>query len=215
MEIVAIKNFMGSISGQTMTGKIYVHFPVDYQTSCPSQWVSGFDLTLTMSSDGKTIEGQYVAGSLYSNCSIVMDTTSVTIKFTRKSQCFHVNDDLKINVTCAEYQGTKYKVNLNYVSGVLWKADTSTFGIGDSGNCISVANDLKLNMSCAEYKGNIYGFIMDLLRNNDPSVFIGKLILIHLLRNEFELSFCQGSLLLFAGEWAFCFCSYQNCDVYF
>jgi len=164
------QRFYGTLNGQTMTGKIYVHSSVSYKMSCPSQWSVPYDVVMTMSSDGNTVTGQYLAGGIDSSCNIIMDTAQSSVVYTRKSQCFHVNDDLKMMVTCAEYQGVKYKFNLNYISDLFWKMDADTIANGDVGNCISVGNDLKLNVSCAELKGNIYGFTMNFIpKADDPS----------------------------------------------
>lgn len=162
--------FYGTLNGQAMTGKVHTHFPVSYQTLCPAQWDGYSDVVLTMSSDGNTIQGQYVGSVLNSDCSVIMNTEPSSFILTRKVQCFHVNDDLKMMITCAEYQGVKYKFNLNYISDLFWKMDADTIANGDVGNCISVGNDLKLNMSCAEWKGNIYGFTMNFTpKADDPS----------------------------------------------
>jgi len=164
------QSFYGTLSGQQVTGKIHLHFPVTSKTLCPSQWDLYDDLVMTISSDGNTMQGQLFFYRLYSNCNMIRGTEPTAISFTRKAQCFHVNDDLKINITCAEYQGVRYKFNLNYISDLFWKMDANTIANGDVGNCISVGNDLKLNMSCAEFKGNIYGFTMNFTpKADDPS----------------------------------------------
>jgi len=92
--------FYGTLNGQTMIGKYHLHFPVSYQTTCPAQWDRYADLVLTMSSDGNTIDGQYVAGKLQSDCSVVMDTAPTTLKYIRKDYG-NVNGDDKIDLTDA------------------------------------------------------------------------------------------------------------------
>ena len=51
--------FYGTLSGQSLTGKVHLHFPVEFQSVCPEQWAFWDDLELTLSEDSNTLQGRW------------------------------------------------------------------------------------------------------------------------------------------------------------
>jgi len=75
--------FYGTLSGKTMTGTIYLHYLVEYKSLCPAKWSSSSGVTMTMSSDGKTISGNFTKNMMDKNC-VVTGTSSATVTYTRQ-----------------------------------------------------------------------------------------------------------------------------------
>ena len=161
--------FYGTLYGLTLIGKMTTHFPIKYKTLCPSQWEASVDMVLILSSDANTLNGLIQNNIINDNCTTTAgEWADQTL--TRKEQCVAVNDNLGIAITCAEYNGAKYKFNLNYTSGILWKGDVSTFGNSTGGTCLSVGNDLALKIPCAGFKTNTFSFTLNFFQNKeDPS----------------------------------------------
>ncbi|RLC19899.1 MAG: hypothetical protein DRI57_06065 [Deltaproteobacteria bacterium] len=60
----------GTLTDQTITGKVYGLFCGTFRSRCPDQWIIWEDLTLTLSEDGNTLQGQWYNHTIHEDCSI-------------------------------------------------------------------------------------------------------------------------------------------------
>ena len=105
-----------------------------------------------------------------------------SVRTTFPCGCLNVGNDASLPISCAEYQGTKYRFTLDLYSnpdlpsGLYWKMDNSTLGTTSETSCINVGSDASLPISCAEYLGTKYQFTLDLYSNPDiPSGLYWKM----------------------------------------
>jgi hypothetical protein len=88
-----------------------------------------------------------------------------------------LGNDLKLNLSCAQFQGNQYQFALNYsptpTDPTIWKLDLNSFKPlqNSSVACLALGNDLKLNLN-AEYGGIVYSFSMNYAPTpNDPLIW--------------------------------------------
>jgi len=62
--------FCGTLNGQTLTGKIKVHGTPEYKTLCPATYFNFTDVTITVSADGNTLQGQLKNVFMNNDCTI-------------------------------------------------------------------------------------------------------------------------------------------------
>ncbi len=86
----------------------------------------------------------------------------------------HLEKDLKMNISCTQYQDNQYQFALNYspspTDPLLWKLDPSSFTQlqKSSVTCLVLGNDLMLNLN-GEYGGIVYAYSMNYApAPNDP-----------------------------------------------
>jgi hypothetical protein len=62
-------NFVGTFDGHQLTGKIYQHYPLQYKSSCPAQWIKPQDAVMVLSDDGLRISGKARHSMIFRDCS--------------------------------------------------------------------------------------------------------------------------------------------------
>jgi len=62
--------FCGTLNGQTLTGKIKVHGTPEYKTLCPATYFNFTDVTITVSADENTLQGQLKNVFMNNDCTI-------------------------------------------------------------------------------------------------------------------------------------------------
>ena len=100
-----------------------------------------------------------------------------------EDSCRSIGADLSIPIPCAEYNGVKYGLTLNFYtnpdgqSGLYWKMGTASTLIDQTtSECIPIGSDLSLPICCAEYNGVKYGFTLNFYANpDDPSGLYWKM----------------------------------------
>lgn len=88
-----------------------------------------------------------------------------------------LGNDLKLNLSCVQFQGKQYQFALNYspipTDPTIWKLDINSFKPIQNSTvaCLAVGNDLKLNLS-TEYGGAVFSFSMNYAADpNDPLIW--------------------------------------------
>ena len=89
----------------------------------------------------------------------------------------HIGNDLKFNISCAQYQGNRYQFSLVYspapTDSNIWTLDIASFKQFENSSvaCLVLGNDLKLNLY-GEYGGIVYSFSMNYTPTpNDPLIW--------------------------------------------
>ncbi|MFH0998815.1 MAG: hypothetical protein V1844_25480 [Pseudomonadota bacterium] len=78
----------------------------------------------------------------------------------------HLGNDLKMNISCTQFQDTQFQFALNYsptpIDSLIWKLDPGSFKQLQKSSvaCLALGNDLKLNLY-GEYGGVAYSYTMN------------------------------------------------------
>ncbi|MGH7455431.1 MAG: hypothetical protein ACRENG_29020, partial [bacterium] len=75
--------FRGKISGKEFRGTILTHFPIEFKSRCPGQWIQWKDLKLSLTEDGNTLQGLWIRAWIEEDCTI-FDRELTSIAYFRK-----------------------------------------------------------------------------------------------------------------------------------
>lgn len=101
------ESFHGTLVNNQFTGKVLLHYPLSMKSICPAYvWASYFDMSLIVSSDGKTLTGQRGGASRDQSTCNITSTGTYPITFTKTSEapavtsntCSPVTIDSNLNV---------------------------------------------------------------------------------------------------------------------
>jgi hypothetical protein len=164
------ESFHGTLTGSQLATKMSLHYPLSMKNVCPSSiWAAYGDVSYTVSSDGKTLTGQFSNEiRSYSNCSVI-NTTKTTLIFTKTSSVVSsacpsttIDSNLNVHIPYAIYNGVSGNamslwIDLQYApsnGSDAWKL--YNFGVNSANSTCSSATintSLNVHIPSAIYKG--------------------------------------------------------------
>ena len=97
--------------------------------------------------------------------------------------CRIVGPDLRLHMTCVEFQGVQYAFDMEYfessadAEGLYWKIDPGSLTVKDmpEDQCLPVRNNLKIYAACMEYENIPYRFVLSYSPDADPQALAWKM----------------------------------------
>ncbi len=110
------EGFHGILTGNQFVGKALRHYPFSMKNICsPAIWNRYIDMTLTVSQDGKTLTGQYIADYRDASTCNYSSTGTFSITFTKTSEApavtssacspVTIDSNLNVHIPNAVYKG--------------------------------------------------------------------------------------------------------------
>lgn len=98
-------------------------------------------------------------GVTYSNDCFAA-SAGVNVRYQGECKIDHVmiDDDLTVNVPCADVHGDKISLIFKYVDEYFWELDADSIGAASTDICQYVDEEYNLHVTCADYAGEKYGF---------------------------------------------------------
>jgi len=145
--------FCGTLNGQTLTGKIKVHGTPEYKTLCPATYFNFTDVTITVSADENTLQGQLKNVFMNNDCTITPSENWVSMGTLTKKNNTPAYSGSGSASACSGGSSVPTTPTTTTTTPTTPTTPTTT-----STQCIQVDDNLTIPIACAEYKSAKYKF---------------------------------------------------------